>query len=91
MPSVVRITAQGKVEDLDGKEAAKHGYLAHLDAMVVLIQDLIPLGLQAFAEVLQARKDAKERNGMVCPHCGRIINETLVKSVCTGHEEEQKK
>ena len=54
MPSVVRITAQGKVEDLDGKEAAKHGYLAHLDAMVVLIQDLIPLGLQAFAEVLQA-------------------------------------
>ena len=54
MPSGVRITAQGKVEDLRGQEAAEHAPLANLDAMVALIQDLIPLGLQAFAEVRQA-------------------------------------
>jgi len=54
MPSVVRISAQGKVEDLDRKEAAQHAHLTNLDAMVPLIQALIPLGLQAFAEVMQA-------------------------------------
>ncbi len=53
----------------------------------------LPTGMLAagFAEVLQAQKDAKERNGMVCPHCGRVINETLVKSTSAGREEEQKK
>jgi transposase-like protein len=54
MPSVVRITPQGKVEDLDRREAEQHAALTGLDAMVALIQDLIPLGLQAFAEVMQA-------------------------------------
>jgi transposase-like protein len=54
MPSVVRITAQGKVEDLERQEAAEHAHLTNLNAMVALIQDLIPLGLQAFAEVMQA-------------------------------------
>lgn len=54
MPSVVRITAQGKVKDCGSREAAAHADLRDLDTMVPLIQALIPLGLQAFAEVMQA-------------------------------------
>ena len=49
MPSVVRITAQGKV-----KAATTQPELTDLDTMIPLIQMLIPLGLQAFAEVMQA-------------------------------------
>jgi putative transposase len=54
MPSVVRITAQGKVKEPRGTEAANESSLTDLDTMVPLIQALIPLGLQAFAEVMQA-------------------------------------
>ncbi len=54
MPSVVRISAQGKVKELSEREAAKEENLPDLDTMVPLIQALIPLGLQAFAEVMQA-------------------------------------
>jgi transposase-like protein len=54
MPSVVRISAQGKVKELGNTEAANHADLTDLDAMLPLIQALIPLGLQAFAEVMQA-------------------------------------
>jgi len=54
MPSVVRITAQGKVKDLGSWEVAEHADLTDLDTMIPLIQALIPLGLQAFAEVMQA-------------------------------------
>ena len=54
MSKVVRITAQGKVKDLGSREAATHAELTDLDTMIPLIQALIPLGLQAFAEVMQA-------------------------------------
>ncbi len=54
MPSVIRISAQGKVKDLGRTEAPNEGNLTDLDTMVPLIQALIPLGLQAFAEVMQA-------------------------------------
>lgn len=54
MPSVVRITAQGKAKDRGVGEAAEHVDLTDLDTMIPLIQALIPLGLQAFAEVMQA-------------------------------------
>ncbi len=54
MPSVVRITSQGKVKAAMGSELAAHPELTDLDAMIPLIQMLIPLGLQAFADVMQA-------------------------------------
>jgi transposase-like protein len=54
MPSVVRIRAQGKAKDLGRTEAANEGNLADLDTMLPVIQALIPLGLQAFGEVMQA-------------------------------------
>jgi len=54
MPSVIRISAQGKAKDLGSTEATNEGNLQDLDTMVPLIQALIPLGLQAFAEVMQA-------------------------------------
>jgi putative transposase len=54
MPSVVRITAQGKAKDRGAGEATEHVDLTHLDTMIPLIQALIPLGLQAFSEVMQA-------------------------------------
>jgi transposase-like protein len=54
MPSVVRITAQGKAKDRGVGEAGEHVDLTDLDTMIPLIQALIPLGLQAFGEVMQA-------------------------------------
>ncbi|HEX7630454.1 MAG TPA: transposase [Candidatus Methylomirabilis sp.] len=54
MPSVIRITAQGKVKAATHQEVASHPDLTDLDTMIPLIQALIPLGLQAFAEVMQA-------------------------------------
>jgi transposase-like protein len=58
MPSVVRITAQGKVKDLGRQEAGKHADLTDLDAMIPVIQALIPLGLRAFVEVMEAEVTA---------------------------------
>ena len=54
MPSVIRITAQGKVKAAQQPDVAPHPELTDLDTMIPLIQALIPLGLQAFAEVMQA-------------------------------------
>jgi len=54
MPSVIRISAQGKAKALGHTEAANEGNLTDLATMIPLIQALIPLGLQAFAEVMQA-------------------------------------
>lgn len=54
MKTVVRISREGKVKDLRSTEATNEGNLTDLDTMVPLIQALIPLGLQAFAEVMQA-------------------------------------
>ena len=54
MPSVIRITAQGKAKDRGAREATEHVDLTDLNTMIPLIQALIPLGLQAFAEVMQA-------------------------------------
>ena len=54
MPSVIRITAQGKVKAATHQEVASHPDLTDLDTMIPLIHALIPLGLQAFAEVMQA-------------------------------------
>ena len=54
MPSVIRITAQGKVKAAKGPDRGNHPARTDLDTMIPLIQALIPLGLQAFAEVMQA-------------------------------------
>jgi putative transposase len=54
MPSVVRISAQGKTKAVPSREVTRQPEFTDLDTMIPLIQALIPLGLQAFAEVMQA-------------------------------------
>lgn len=54
MPSVIRIGAQGKAKAAQGQQVESHPALTDLDTMIPLIQALIPLGLQAFGEVIQA-------------------------------------
>jgi hypothetical protein len=54
MPSVIRIQVQGKVKAATYQDMTSHPALTDLDTMIPLIQALIPLGLQAFAEVMQA-------------------------------------
>ena len=54
MSSVIRIQAQGKVKAATHQDVTRHPELTDLDTMIPLIQALIPLGLQAFAEVMQA-------------------------------------
>ncbi len=54
MSSVVRITAQGKVKAATSRDGTRQPALTDRDTMIPLIQALIPLGLQAFAEVMQA-------------------------------------
>ena len=54
MPSVIRITAQGKAKDRRAGEATEHVDRTDLDTMIPRIQARIPLGLQAFAEGMQA-------------------------------------
>jgi putative transposase len=54
MPSVIRISAQGKVKAASSRDVTSQPALRDLDTMIPLIQALIPLGLQAFAEVMQA-------------------------------------
>lgn len=48
----------------------------------------LPTGILAsgFAEVLQSRRDAQKRQGMICPHCGRRFDEELVE--ITHHSSE---
>ena len=58
MNSVVRIARQGKVKDVPGAPAAAGVPTEEIDAKVALIQALIPLGLQAVAEVLEAEVEA---------------------------------
>ena len=54
MPSVIRIQTQGKVKAATHPDVMTHADLTDLDTMIPLIHALIPLGLQAFAEVMQA-------------------------------------
>ncbi len=54
MSSVIRIPAQGKAKDRGRREARNEHDFTDVDTMVPVIQALIPLGLQAFAEVMQA-------------------------------------
>jgi len=54
MKKVVRISQQGKVEDLKTQDPAMPAGIEEVDATVALIQALIPLGLQAFGEVMHA-------------------------------------
>src|SRR3974377_659459 len=54
MPSVIRISAQGKAKALGHTEAANEGNLTDLAAMIPLTKPLLPLGLQPFAEVMKA-------------------------------------
>lgn len=54
MPSVIRIPAQGKVKAATHPDGTRRPELTDLDTMIPLIQALIPLGLQAFGEVMQA-------------------------------------
>jgi putative transposase len=54
MKSVVRITGQGKANDVDPRGVAGLPTVEAIDAKVALIQALIPLGLRAVGEVLEA-------------------------------------
>ena len=54
MKSVVRITRQGKVKEVEPQLLAAYPDLNTLDARVALIQALIPLGLEAVTEELRA-------------------------------------
>lgn len=54
MKSVVRITTQGKSKDGGARDMAVPPEIDEVDTTVALIQTLIPLGLQAAAEALQA-------------------------------------
>ncbi|MGH7206653.1 MAG: IS256 family transposase [Nitrospiraceae bacterium] len=54
MKSVVRIQRQGKVKDVSPSALAGGLTVEEIDAKVALIQTLIPLGLAAVAEALQA-------------------------------------
>lgn len=54
MKSVVRITREGKVKDLSMQDPVAQPGLAELDARIEAIQALIPLGLAAVGETLQA-------------------------------------
>ncbi|MDE3036222.1 MAG: transposase [Nitrospirota bacterium] len=74
MRRVVRIQRQGKVKDVPGAASAAGVPTEEIDAQVALIQALIPLGLQAVAETLEAEVVAlagaryertRERRGVV--------------------------
>lgn len=54
MKSVVRITREGKVKDIAVQDSLAQPGLADLDARIEAIQALIPLGLAAVGETLQA-------------------------------------
>ncbi len=54
MKSVVRIQAQGKVKDVGLRGLSTVPAARSVDAKVALIQELIPLGLEAVAEALEA-------------------------------------
>jgi voltage-gated potassium channel len=49
----------------------------------------LPTGVLAagFSEVLQRKREAKQREGMICPHCGKRIEEAQVENVCSLREE----
>lgn len=74
MTKVVRISRQGKVKDVPGAAAAAGVSPEEIDTTVAVIQALIPLGLQAVAETLEAEVvalagarygRARERRGVV--------------------------
>ena len=54
MKRVFRITRQGKVKDVGRRGLVEHPEVAQGDTLVALIQALIPLGLQAVGEALEA-------------------------------------
>src|SRR3972149_2248687 len=54
MKRVVRIQAQGKVKDVGLRGLSTVPAAESVDAKVALIQELIPLGLEAVAEALEA-------------------------------------
>ncbi len=49
----------------------------------------LPTGVLAsgFAEVLAKRKEAQEKAGIICPHCGRHIGDVACRSEIDGPEE----
>lgn len=49
----------------------------------------LPTGIVAsgFAEVMQRTKEAREKQGMICPHCGRRIDEAIVDVSCSLRDE----
>jgi len=54
MKRVVRIQGQGKVKEVGLRELSAVPAAESVDAKVALIQELIPLGLEAVAEALEA-------------------------------------
>jgi len=58
MPSVMRIHRQGKVKDVNPEVLATMPDAREVDSTVALIQALIPLGLQAVGEALDAEVTA---------------------------------
>jgi len=49
----------------------------------------LPTGVLAagFSEVLQRKREAKQKEGMICPHCGKRIDEAQVENVCSLRDE----
>jgi hypothetical protein len=85
MPSLVRITAQGKVKNPGNPAPTKHADLSDLYAMLPVLQASIPLGLPAFAEVIQAEvvalaraRDSRARGQAGCVRWGRQRGSTFL-------------
>ncbi len=59
-----------------------------IGSMVVLLGIglfALPTGVLAagFSEVLQRKREAKQKEGMICPHCGKRIDEAQTENVCS--------
>ena len=65
MKRVVQLQRQGKVKDVRASAAASGGPTEEIDSTVALIQALIPLGLQAVGEALEAEVVALAGAGTV--------------------------
>ena len=79
MKSVVQIQRQGKVKDVRASAAASGLLAEEIETKVALIQALIPLGLHAVGEALEAG-DASAAAGVRVEHL-RGAAERLVRLV----------
>ncbi len=51
----------------------------------------LPTGVLAtgFSEVLQKKREAKKKEGMICPHCKKRIEEAQIENACSLREGEE--